>query len=224
MLAIFGLSGAPIFHHRDSGAHRELLNHRDEIEVLVIHHKTEDAPSRTTAETVEGLALLTDVKRRRLFLVKWTKRLVARARPLEREIRADDLDDVVGRGDLLDSVCGDGAHGAATFRSFHFAAGGKLMQRGPPSIATVQTLVKTFPVLLLAATFALVPTSARSASVLGPGDVVVVPLRGEVAPPMFLFLRRVQKAAESARAGALILEMNTYGGRLDSAEKITNLL
>ena len=56
------------------------------------------------------------------------------------------------------------------------------------------------------------------------GDIVVVPLQGEVSESMFLFLRRVQKAAETAGASALVLDMNTYGGRLDSAEKITNLL
>ena len=56
------------------------------------------------------------------------------------------------------------------------------------------------------------------------GNVVVVPLEGEVSPSMFLFLRRVLKAAESDGASAIIFEMNTYGGRLDSAEEITNLL
>ena len=59
---------------------------------------------------------------------------------------------------------------------------------------------------------------------IGKGDVVVVPLRGEISESMFLFLRRIQKAAEESGASALILDMNTYGGRLDSAEKITNLL
>jgi len=56
------------------------------------------------------------------------------------------------------------------------------------------------------------------------GDIVVVPLKGEVSPPMFLFLRRIQKSAESTGASAIIFEMNTYGGRLDSAEEITKLL
>lgn len=56
------------------------------------------------------------------------------------------------------------------------------------------------------------------------GDIVVVPLQGEVSQPMFLFLRRVQKAAESKDAAAIVLELNTYGGRLDSAEEITKLL
>lgn len=59
---------------------------------------------------------------------------------------------------------------------------------------------------------------------IGKGDIVVVPVEGEVSRPMFYFLRRVRKAAEAAGASAIILEMNTYGGRLDSAEEITNLL
>ena len=56
------------------------------------------------------------------------------------------------------------------------------------------------------------------------GDTVVVPLNGEISPSLFLFLRRVEKAAENAGAAAIIFEMNTYGGQLDSAEKITGVL
>lgn len=72
----------------------------------------------------------------------------------------------------------------------------------------------------LAPSLAVAEGRARIAS----GDIVVVPLDGEIAPPMFLFLRRAQKAAESAGAAAMIIELNTYGGRLDTAEKITTLL
>jgi membrane-bound serine protease (ClpP class) len=39
-----------------------------------------------------------------------------------------------------------------------------------------------------------------------------------------MFLRREVKAAESSGAAAIILEMNTYGGRLDSAEEMTSVL
>src|SRR3954453_13823657 len=56
------------------------------------------------------------------------------------------------------------------------------------------------------------------------GDVVVVPLEGEVSPSMFLFLRRAVKLAEGNGASAIIFEMNTYGGQLDAAEEITKLL
>lgn len=66
------------------------------------------------------------------------------------------------------------------------------------------------------------PADAREE--IGPGDIVVLPLHGEVSPAMFMFLRRIVKEAESAKARAVILDMNTYGGRLDSAEEITNLL
>lgn len=65
---------------------------------------------------------------------------------------------------------------------------------------------------------------ARAESELGKGNVVVVPLHGEVAPSMLLFLRRALKDAETAGASAIIFDMNTYGGRLDTAEEITKLL
>jgi len=56
------------------------------------------------------------------------------------------------------------------------------------------------------------------------GDVVVVPLRGEVAPSLLAFLRRAVKTAESDEASAIIFDMNTYGGRLDTAADIVNAL
>lgn len=69
-----------------------------------------------------------------------------------------------------------------------------------------------------------VSRSAEARTEIAKGDVVVVPLNGEIAPSMFFFLRRAQKAAERAEASAIIYEMNTYGGRLDSAEEISKLL
>jgi membrane-bound serine protease (ClpP class) len=56
------------------------------------------------------------------------------------------------------------------------------------------------------------------------GDVAVVPLQGEVAPPMLAFLRRAVKTAESNEASEIVFEMNTYGGRLDTAADIVNAL
>jgi membrane-bound serine protease (ClpP class) len=56
------------------------------------------------------------------------------------------------------------------------------------------------------------------------GDVVAVPLQGEVSPSLLAFLRRAVKTAESKKASAIILEMNTYGGRLDAAADIVNAL
>jgi membrane-bound serine protease (ClpP class) len=56
------------------------------------------------------------------------------------------------------------------------------------------------------------------------GDVAVVPLRDEVAPSLLAFLRRAVKTAENNEASAIIFEMNTYGGRLDTATDIVNAL
>ena len=72
---------------------------------------------------------------------------------------------------------------------------------------------------------AVLPTPMEAArEVLRKGDTVVIPLNGEIAPASHLFLRRAVKAAENAGAGAIVIEMNTYGGRLDSAAEITGVL
>ena len=77
-------------------------------------------------------------------------------------------------------------------------------------------------VLVLVLT-ALVPaTHARE--VVRKGDTVVVELSGEISAPLYLFLRRATKAAETAGAGAIVIEMNTYGGRLDAAGDISGAL
>jgi len=75
----------------------------------------------------------------------------------------------------------------------------------------------------------LVATIAMSLNVYGrdlihKGDIVVVPLRGEISPSLLMFLRRAEKLAESNGSTAIIFEMNTYGGRLDSAEEISSVL
>ncbi len=68
------------------------------------------------------------------------------------------------------------------------------------------------------------PANARAREVVHKGDVVIVPLRGEISPSLLMFLRRAMKVAESNGASAIIFEMNTYGGRLDSSEEITSVL
>jgi membrane-bound serine protease (ClpP class) len=83
-------------------------------------------------------------------------------------------------------------------------------------------LATRFLICLLAGLASLGAIDARD--VVGRGDVVVIPLQDEVAPSLVLFLRRAEKVAESNGAGAIILDMDTYGGRLDSAEKITGIL
>ncbi len=99
------------------------------------------------------------------------------------------------------------------------------MHRRSASIGTFHVHMRRLISLLLALTsFAPAFAFGEARERIGRGDIVVIPLRGEIAPPTFLFLRRAQKAAEKAGAAAMIVEMNTYGGRLDSAEEITSLL
>jgi membrane-bound serine protease (ClpP class) len=83
-----------------------------------------------------------------------------------------------------------------------------------------KTLLSMFALIGLFAQFS--PSEARE--VIHRGDVVVVPLQGEISPSLFMFLRRAEKTAESNGASAIIFEMNTYGGRLDSAEEISTVL
>jgi membrane-bound serine protease (ClpP class) len=72
--------------------------------------------------------------------------------------------------------------------------------------------------------FLIPPQTSVARDIIHKGDVVVVPLRGEVSPSLMMFLRRAEKAAENNQASAIVFEMNTYGGRLDSAEEITSVL
>src|SRR5436305_784857 len=81
-----------------------------------------------------------------------------------------------------------------------------------------------FRLMLLFLGVAALTEPMRAREIVRKGDTVVIPLNGEISPPMHLFLRRAIKAAENAGAGAIIVEMNTYGGRLDSAGDITGVL
>lgn len=66
--------------------------------------------------------------------------------------------------------------------------------------------------------------AAEKEAVVHAGDVVVVPLKGEISEAQFLFLRRALKTAETEKAAAFIIDMDTYGGSLAAAVKILDLL
>jgi membrane-bound serine protease (ClpP class) len=92
--------------------------------------------------------------------------------------------------------------------------------RKPAPLPTMRKTLSIFASIAL-----LLPATAHArAEVIHKGDIVVVPMSGEIAPSLATFVRRAEKAAESAGASTIIFEMNTYGGRLDSAEEITNAL
>jgi membrane-bound serine protease (ClpP class) len=66
--------------------------------------------------------------------------------------------------------------------------------------------------------------SAPAREAIRKGDIIAVPLHGEVSPSLLTFLRRAVKMSESNEASAIVFDMNTYGGRLDTATDIVNAL
>lgn len=75
-------------------------------------------------------------------------------------------------------------------------------------------------VLLFAAVWFIAATMLAAES----PAVLVVPLKGEVSEAQFFFLRRALKVAEHDKTSAVILDMDTYGGSLDAADKIIDAL
>ena len=49
------------------------------------------------------------------------------------------------------------------------------------------------------------------------GPVFVIPIHGTVSEPQFFFLRRALKEAQRANASAVVLDVDTFGGHVDSA-------
>ena len=56
------------------------------------------------------------------------------------------------------------------------------------------------------------------------GPVYILPVKGEISPAKFFFLRRGLKLAERAQAAAVVLDLDTYGGRLDATVDIQKAL
>src|SRR6516162_7897854 len=84
--------------------------------------------------------------------------------------------------------------------------------------------MKIFAISICSAFVLGAAVSASARETIQKGDVVVVPVHGEVSPSLLTFLRRAVKTAESNEASAIIFDMNTYGGRLDTATEIVNAL
>lgn len=56
------------------------------------------------------------------------------------------------------------------------------------------------------------------------GKVYILPIRENIMPPLVYVVRRGVKEAMEARADALILDMNTDGGRVDVTEEIIQII
>ena len=88
-------------------------------------------------------------------------------------------------------------------------------------ICRFQVFGKFALISLISAVFAI---TANARETIRKGDTVVIPLQGEISPALHFFLRRGIKLAEGNEAAAIVLDMNTYGGRLDVAEEMTRAL
>ncbi|MDB6025963.1 MAG: hypothetical protein JWM68_2186 [Verrucomicrobiales bacterium] len=64
----------------------------------------------------------------------------------------------------------------------------------------------------------------NSSSAAETNTVYVLPIREDIMPPLVYLVRRGVKEAMDAKADVLILDMDTNGGRLDSTEKIIEIL
>jgi membrane-bound serine protease (ClpP class) len=84
--------------------------------------------------------------------------------------------------------------------------------------------MKIWPISICVACVLRVAAPVTAGETIHKGDVVVVPLHGEVSPSLLAFLRRAMKTAESNEASGIVFDMNTYGGRLDTATEIVNAL
>jgi membrane-bound serine protease (ClpP class) len=57
-----------------------------------------------------------------------------------------------------------------------------------------------------------------------PPKIVVIPMRGDIDRALVVFLRRGIERALDEGAGLLVFDINTFGGRVDSALQITTLI
>ncbi len=102
------------------------------------------------------------------------------------------------------------------------------MRQGPawsPSLLRLALLVAVPALLLLsAATFQTEPSAVETNSPSGPATVFRVPIEGMVDLGMAPFVARVIEEASSAENGVVLLDINTFGGRVDAAVMIRDEL
>src|SRR6266516_1807061 len=114
-LSIFGATRAALLDHRNPNTRCELAHRRGKIDMLVIHHKAEDASSHAACEAVEGLSLRAHVKRRRFLLMEWAHGLEICLRRLQGNRGTTHLDAIGRRGDLFDGLGWDCSHNGFDF-------------------------------------------------------------------------------------------------------------
>ncbi|MDR0589239.1 MAG: nodulation protein NfeD [Spirochaetaceae bacterium] len=58
----------------------------------------------------------------------------------------------------------------------------------------------------------------------GPGEIWIIPIRGDIEPSMAAFVRREVRKALAGDAAFIVFEIDTFGGRVDSALQITSFI
>ena len=77
------------------------------------------------------------------------------------------------------------------------------------------------PIALL---FFLLPVTVFSQETSTENIAYIIPIHGEINPSRMVFIRRGIQKAESAGAGHVIFDIDTFGGRVDSALQIATLI
>src|SRR5439155_21884266 len=67
-------------------------------------------------------------------------------------------------------------------------------------------------------------STPRAAAPAMPRKVYILPIRGDIMPPLVYLVRRGVKEAMEAKADLLVLDMETHGGRVDVTEEIIEIL
>jgi membrane-bound serine protease (ClpP class) len=68
------------------------------------------------------------------------------------------------------------------------------------------------------------PAAAQTPAGEGQGKVWIIPIQGDIEPSLTAFVRREARKALSQGAEYLIFEIDTFGGRVDSALQITSFI
>jgi membrane-bound serine protease (ClpP class) len=103
--------------------------------------------------------------------------------------------------------------------------GGKL--RSKPGNARIGRL---FLGILLSLIFvsgipiSVVKAVAADEGVMGGDSVYIIPIQGEIDRSLVVFIRRGIERANDEKAGVLLFDINTFGGRVDSALQIATLI
>src|SRR5689334_15678072 len=101
MLAIVLFAGA-LLYNRNADATGQFSNRGRKIHMFVFHDKAKNTAAHAAPEAVKSLSLRTNMKRRRLFLMKWAKGFEVRPGAFQWKIGPDDFDNVICGRYLLD--------------------------------------------------------------------------------------------------------------------------